>query len=209
MHSGTVDTGHYKAYISPKLDDEWFLFNDSVVKKVPAEEAIQGNWGNGRSRKSAYMLVYAQSTQMNDIDEPKAPRRLSERINRLINTKKEAPTDFVQIVEDCVIFEDPVLEIRLCSIDERYQLPLNIRKHETLTSIFHRIADMVVIDAEWLLIYDSDQHQICMSDMHKSFAEHVGIRFERVLRSEKKKLVIYYERSPEQASHKDHSNGQQ
>ena len=34
-HRGTLSTGHYVAFLQPRVDGSWFLFNDDLVRKVP------------------------------------------------------------------------------------------------------------------------------------------------------------------------------
>jgi len=47
VHSGTMNQGHYFAYIKPNLDDRWFKFNDNKVTEVTKYHALgQGAGGN-------------------------------------------------------------------------------------------------------------------------------------------------------------------
>lgn len=62
MHSG-----HYIAYICPKADGEWFKFNDEVVTKCPASDAIDDNFGNDQRSTNAYMLVYIKASSVQEI----------------------------------------------------------------------------------------------------------------------------------------------
>ncbi|KAL0244211.1 hypothetical protein GEMRC1_008296 [Eukaryota sp. GEM-RC1] len=46
VHSGDVDGGHHYAFIRPSLlNKSWFMFDDEVVEKVDAVDAIEGNFG--------------------------------------------------------------------------------------------------------------------------------------------------------------------
>lgn len=67
VHSGKTTSGHYTAYISPKADNEWFLFNDKVVTRCTPEDAINYNYGNGTSNTNAYMLVYIKDDHIPQI----------------------------------------------------------------------------------------------------------------------------------------------
>lgn len=40
VHQGTIDHGHYYAFIRPGVDDRWFQFNDSTVSEVTQAFAI-------------------------------------------------------------------------------------------------------------------------------------------------------------------------
>lgn len=57
MHSG-----HYIAYICPKADGKWFKFNDEIVTKCPARDAIEENFGDDLRSTNAYMLVYMKTS---------------------------------------------------------------------------------------------------------------------------------------------------
>jgi ubiquitin carboxyl-terminal hydrolase 7 len=49
IHKGTLNYGHYYAFIRPNLDDRWFQFNDSIVTEVTKEFAISQGVGGFRS----------------------------------------------------------------------------------------------------------------------------------------------------------------
>lgn len=50
-HIGALGGGHYVAYARSSIDGHWYLFNDSSVSKVDAEEVLNDNVG-------AYVLFY-------------------------------------------------------------------------------------------------------------------------------------------------------
>lgn len=62
MHSG-----HYIAYICPKANNEWYKFNDEVVTKCRANDAIKGNFGDDCQSTNAYMLVYIKTSCVQEI----------------------------------------------------------------------------------------------------------------------------------------------
>lgn len=66
MHSGNLNSGHYTAFINPNCDDNWFKFDDHIVTKCSAADAIEKNHGN-RGDSSAYMLVYIKNVAIPDI----------------------------------------------------------------------------------------------------------------------------------------------
>lgn len=80
VHTGTPAAGHYYSFISPKLDNNWFRFNDESVDKAIPSQVINANWGGemkdlfisdtgiitiGKniSETSAYMLVYIKLSE--------------------------------------------------------------------------------------------------------------------------------------------------
>ena len=84
VHRGNAQAGHYFSYISPKLDGNWYIFNDDSVDHVLTSQALQSSFGgklkeldideNGFVREllannetCAYMLVYIRADRANDI----------------------------------------------------------------------------------------------------------------------------------------------
>ena len=90
IHRGSLDFGHYYAFIRPSIDnDKWYEFNDADVKEVSKNYAFkQGNGGDIKSfdliraahenyenssaqltlrhkenNTNAYMLIYVRETE--------------------------------------------------------------------------------------------------------------------------------------------------
>lgn len=40
MHRGTLDSGHYYAFIRPGIQNRWYEFNDDIVTEVTKSYAI-------------------------------------------------------------------------------------------------------------------------------------------------------------------------
>lgn len=197
------------------MDGKWFHFDDDVVKKVSAKDAIEANWGNSRSRKNAYVLVYVQTMEKIGVTMAVAPQRMSERIrNRIRNQVSDSsPERIVTMLEKCDFVDQPELkptirdcernefpseiEITVRRFDELSEFPFACRVQETLLSTHRRIAELVHMDVVSLVLYDSDQKRIYTCDMDKPFVEYIGLRPGRMTRREMKKLVIYYEYDPD------------
>lgn len=93
MHRGTLNAGHYYAFIRPNVDDDrWFEFNDSRVTEVSKQYAFQQGIGgefknfellrgnqyaeNSSSQlvmrkfeneTNAYMLIYVRESEREEI----------------------------------------------------------------------------------------------------------------------------------------------
>lgn len=91
VHAGSVYGGHYYAFVRPEDgSDVWYKFDDESVRKVPKEEAVDGNFGedeqNGRGRRggNAYMLVYVlmrkKELVFSPMEESDIPQVLREKI---------------------------------------------------------------------------------------------------------------------------------
>lgn len=98
VHIGqTLHSGHYIAYIFPKADgNTWYKFDDSDVTRCSSFDAIEGNYGDGVSDNSAYMLIYIKRTNIPEFihrevreDEVKYKTKIRQRISK---GNKQSPT---------------------------------------------------------------------------------------------------------------------
>ena len=72
VHAGSLNGGHYYAYLRPSKEKEWFCFNDSNVKRATKKQAIDDNFGKENPMKfdkgfSAYMLVYVKKNMIDEL----------------------------------------------------------------------------------------------------------------------------------------------
>lgn len=84
VHSGSPNSGHYFAFISPRADGNWFKFNDDAVDTVIPEQAFHSSFGGdmkqmmisdegkvleyySKNDTSAYMLVYIQRSKIPEL----------------------------------------------------------------------------------------------------------------------------------------------
>ncbi|OQR93624.1 ubiquitin carboxyl-terminal hydrolase 12 [Achlya hypogyna] len=68
VHSGDVHGGHYYVYVRPRLDKDWYKFDDDVISAADEAALLEGSYGQVAdttsplarilSCSSAYMLVY-------------------------------------------------------------------------------------------------------------------------------------------------------
>lgn len=98
IQSGDPETGHYYAYIKPKVDGGWLKYDDDRVTRVLDRQVLEDGFGgdaysNGvdpqvgarrnmmRPATSAYLLVYIREKMVHDImrdiseDDIPLPRR--------------------------------------------------------------------------------------------------------------------------------------
>lgn len=113
VHSGRANSGHYVAYICPKLDGEWFKFNDAVVTKCSFDDAVTANYGSDTSPTNAYMLVYIKNSNasqiLRDVDQADV---VSEDLVKIeIQKELQETTDDDQNY-DVVIFTPEKLQMR-------------------------------------------------------------------------------------------------
>ncbi|GAN10196.1 cysteine proteinase [Mucor ambiguus] len=98
VHSGSLTSGHYFAFVRPTKEDQWFEFNDERVTPASLDEVFEANFGgqstheeapNTKSEANAYMLVYIRDSSQDQVLAPVTindiPRHLLERIE---NEKK-------------------------------------------------------------------------------------------------------------------------
>eukprot|EP00009_Paramoeba_aestuarina_P004998 CAMPEP_0201515204 /NCGR_PEP_ID=MMETSP0161_2-20130828/6832_1 /ASSEMBLY_ACC=CAM_ASM_000251 /TAXON_ID=180227 /ORGANISM="Neoparamoeba aestuarina, Strain SoJaBio B1-5/56/2" /LENGTH=1045 /DNA_ID=CAMNT_0047911971 /DNA_START=44 /DNA_END=3184 /DNA_ORIENTATION=+ len=80
VHSGTMQGGHYNAYLRPTEGPEWYRFDDSSVRKTKEGVAVDDNFGESadlmrtqtvfRKFSSAYMLIYVRDSRVKEIFNP-------------------------------------------------------------------------------------------------------------------------------------------
>ncbi|OQR88705.1 ubiquitin carboxyl-terminal hydrolase 5 [Thraustotheca clavata] len=93
VHSGDVHGGHYYVYVRPRLDKDWYKFDDDMITSADETALLEGSYGQPRtpvhpttslgrvlSCSSAYMLVYLREDACPSITEPVViPHALQER----------------------------------------------------------------------------------------------------------------------------------
>ena len=62
VHEGSVNSGHYWAYVMDSKREGWLKFNDNAVNEATWEELQKESVG-GHSNASAYSLVYLRSSK--------------------------------------------------------------------------------------------------------------------------------------------------
>ncbi|CAG9094237.1 unnamed protein product [Plutella xylostella] len=93
VHSGDNHGGHYVVFINPRGDGKWCKFDDDVVSRCSAREAVEYNYGGQedaphlpRRATSAYMLIYIQTSQLKhvlqEVSAADIPADLSDRITQ-------------------------------------------------------------------------------------------------------------------------------
>ncbi|OHT07167.1 hypothetical protein TRFO_01295 [Tritrichomonas foetus] len=96
-HSGSINGGHYTVYL--KIREQWYLFNDQSVSKVSKTQAIQDNYGNANSAKSAYLLIYTQAKSKADIfseiKEEIIPKHIRETFQKKLEKEESININFI------------------------------------------------------------------------------------------------------------------
>jgi len=121
VHQGTVDYGHYYAYIRPTTDNQWLLFNDNSVSKVTREKAFNDNfggkseyynmWASGSEKShSAYMLIYVRKDSITTTYEPilneSLPKHLIDFVENEDNSKGSDTTSYNTVEVSVFVDED-------------------------------------------------------------------------------------------------------
>ena len=107
VHEGSVDSGHYWAYVFDHRRKVWLKFNDNAVNEASWEELAKESMG-GHSNTSAYSLVYIDTSKpellMNScLGETREERMEQGELELLAET---LPNDLVQyVVEDNEAFQ--------------------------------------------------------------------------------------------------------
>ncbi|EPS34506.1 hypothetical protein PDE_09470 [Penicillium oxalicum 114-2] len=104
VHSGSLDAGHYYAFLKPTRDGHWYRFDDDRVNRATEKEVLEENYGgeyefanggNGvrqpytqkystKRSMNAYMLVYVRKTRSEQVLPPitkeDVPAHIAERL---------------------------------------------------------------------------------------------------------------------------------
>lgn len=76
MHSGSIASGHYYAYIRPSFDDDqWYKFDDTNISRADDYDVLNDNFGGKYSANvnsqekgySAYLLVYVRKEDIHSL----------------------------------------------------------------------------------------------------------------------------------------------
>ncbi|CAG9313206.1 unnamed protein product [Blepharisma stoltei] len=107
VHSGNLAAGHYYSYISPKLNQNWYKFNDDSVDFALPTQAIEANFGGeiptaevtekgeirqlaNKNESSAYMLVYINENLKDEVLREVNREDIPEPLHEIIHRKTEA-----------------------------------------------------------------------------------------------------------------------
>lgn len=63
VHEGSVNSGHYWAYVYDHKRQVWLKFNDNSVTEADYEELKKESFG-GHSNASAYSLIYVEGSKV-------------------------------------------------------------------------------------------------------------------------------------------------
>ncbi|EAX91552.1 Clan CA, family C19, ubiquitin hydrolase-like cysteine peptidase [Trichomonas vaginalis G3] len=89
VHSGTVNYGHYCAFLRTSSNDpQWYEFNDTCVQKVSKEKAVDDNYG-GASNFSGYYLIYVRNSDAERIFKPVTDDEVPEALREWYRNKTE------------------------------------------------------------------------------------------------------------------------
>lgn len=107
VHSGSIASGHYYAYIRPSFDDDqWYKFDDTNITIADEYDVINDNFGGYVSTKeknySAYLLIYVRKEDIHSLFEPitdeSVPVHIRESTVQIdMKKKSEVPPDYIDI----------------------------------------------------------------------------------------------------------------
>ena len=108
IHSGkNSNSGHYYAYLKPKLE-QWYCFNDSLISKVTEKEVFDDNFG-GSGYSNAYLLIYVHKNSIREIFNCSIsiPQRIKNEYQNNVKTAYNPENSiksyyFTLLYEDCI-----------------------------------------------------------------------------------------------------------
>lgn len=173
IHRGTLDYGHYYAYIRPNLDDRWFQFNDQQVREVTKEFAFKQGCGGMTSQMFFSMFGHS------DFQEAKGA---------MYEKLEENNTNAYMLIYVRESERDKIMSDSL-SLDEQIpkQLQEYFRKEEQIKSKINdddkylsSLYKAFIITEETMLNHQWDAGMLCQH-FRKELAE--GYRFESDVKS--------------------------
>ncbi|CAI8053204.1 Ubiquitin carboxyl-terminal hydrolase 7 [Geodia barretti] len=94
VHSGDNFGGHYVAYLNSKRDGNWLKFDDDIVSKCSARDAVDQNFGGSedslgiRNCTNAYMLVYARESCIDEVLQDVREEDISQELVKKFDAEK-------------------------------------------------------------------------------------------------------------------------
>jgi ubiquitin carboxyl-terminal hydrolase 7 len=166
VHRGTLNHGHYLAFLRPSSDPQWFEFDDHKVRKVYEQDAIENNYGGeefGRT-SSAYMLIYIKVNQVEkmtkDVTLDDLPPHLLERFARERVEKEEVRKAEYERKNFCVVGYCTEKEISehtgndLVDKNSGFKFIKRIPKEESREYLVHLIAKELGLSVERLRLWE-------------------------------------------------------
>lgn len=172
VHSGDNHGGHYVVFINPKLDGNWFKFDDEVVSRCTKKDAINNNFGGNSSEDmtlrhstNAYMLVYVRDsckeTVLREVKRTDIPQVLQDRLTeekKLELIRKKERTEAHLFMQLNIILEKEFYDnlgnsdlYDVSKIESTKQL--KVKKTSTMLEITKQIAEMLNLSIEDVRIW--------------------------------------------------------
>lgn len=176
VHSGSLNSGHYYAYICPKADGEWYKFNDEIVTKCSDSDAIQENFGDGYRSTNAYMLVYIKTSCVQEIlqdvseadvcDMALIERELTKEIEELANQHK-----FYEVITftSSMLQNDNKLKKGEYLFDPKRGQSFFIEKEKSLSDLYDLLRNELRTESLTLWLLNVKKGVIRMCDMQSLF----------------------------------------
>ena len=92
VHSGSVASGHYYAYLRTTAENKWYQFNDTRVTIEDEKSVIDNNFGSDTHTThgySAYYLIYARKDDISNLYRPVADDEVPEHIKNYVKMLEE------------------------------------------------------------------------------------------------------------------------
>jgi ubiquitin carboxyl-terminal hydrolase 7 len=162
VHSGDNHGGHYVVFINPKLDGNWFKFDDEVVSRCTRKDAIMNNFGGTgsedltfRHSSNAYMLVYVRDSCkdeiLQEVNRDDIPSNLHERLSeerRVELIKKKERSEAPNYMQLNVFLEEEFLRYSGAELYDVYKVEatkqVKIRKMDSVLRVKQTLCETFV-----------------------------------------------------------------
>ncbi|OHS94279.1 hypothetical protein TRFO_39529 [Tritrichomonas foetus] len=174
VHCGKVNSGHYYMFCKPDPQDQWYMFNDSLVEQVSQRKVFDENFG-GYSRGyshysnymkdySAYMLIYVREDCIDEIFTPILEKDIPAHIVNFASKMKELiPKDideklnklrFTIITEDCIRAN---CKLGIPGIDNRdFEFEIFVDQQDLVDDLYNLIASNMNVKPKHIRLWTVD-----------------------------------------------------
>jgi ubiquitin carboxyl-terminal hydrolase 7 len=143
-HSGSVNFGHYVAFLRTSTRPQWLEFNDTRVRKVSETQATQSNFS------SAYVLVYVRRSAAEELFQPIADDDIPEHVR---DPEANAAGGTVSVYDLDDVIASNTLSRKLGFRNPEKERKMAISQDATFETVYEKVAGLFGLPIDELRIW--------------------------------------------------------